>query len=135
MIKQKLSNVFKNVDVKYYEKTGLYEVKLPIYHYKPMSPNFTFIIKKKNDKYIVSDYHETVRSLINNDALSDEFYDEIKKLAKVFRLEIIEYGELISEECEEIESLPYFVSYMIQFIAIVNYKAYGDNLVYKELYE
>jgi len=135
MIKQELLKVFKDVQVEYYEATNVYELKLPIYHYKPMSPEFTFYIEKKGEKYIVDDNGMTIRSLINNDALSDEFYEEIKHLAKVFRLEILNGGELISEECEDIESLPYFVSYMIQFIAVVNYKAYGDELVYKELYE
>lgn len=135
MIKQELLKVFKDVQVEYYEKTNIYQLKLPIYHYKPMSPEFTFFIKQQGEKYIVSDNKETVRSLINNDALSDEFYEEIQNLAKVFRLEILNGGELISEACEDVESIPYFVSYMIQFIAVVNYKAYGDELVYKELYE
>lgn len=134
MIKEELSKIFNNTQVEYFEKTDMYRLTLPIYHYKPMSPEFTFYIKKKDDNYIVSDNRETIRSLNNNDALSNQFYDEVKELAKVFRLEIIEFGELISEQCD-VESIPYFVSYMIQFIAIVNYKAYGNELVYKDLYE
>ena len=135
MIKEKLLKIFKDVKVEYYEKTDVYKLKLPIYHYKPMSPEFIFYIEQKGENYIVDDNGMTIRSLINNDALSDEFYEEIKHLAKVFRLEILNNGRLISEECENLEALPYFVSYMIQFIAIVNYKAYGNELMHKELFE
>ncbi|MBQ8425175.1 MAG: hypothetical protein IJX17_04070 [Clostridia bacterium] len=102
-------------------------ITMPITHIFKGNPNFKFKIIKTSSGFNATDMGITYNTIkFNNVTLSNNISKKIYKLSKIFRCEIVN-SEIISNS-ESIENLKYNLSYMIEFISIINYNAYGENI-------
>ena len=121
-MKDKLLKILtSNFDIE--EDNGRTFLHLPIHQFKDCSPRFVFELIYNKDKniYKLSDVKQTVRDLKEEYLFTDDLYNKMCELAPKYRLKV-DTGE-ISVTFKELSDIKYFASYMIQFIAIIQYLA------------